>query len=122
MERPNIPRFVHHILPNEWVSFPRGYTTNLTDNSALRTKLVELRAAGLEKVYVHQALLNGKAMAIGGCSWSCFSSTTVTSFVEYLYQGDYTPPPVVTTSLSSSVFCSDDGTDEEICEEILHLR
>ncbi|PUU73422.1 hypothetical protein B9Z19DRAFT_1163090 [Tuber borchii] len=54
--------------------------------------MVVLQAANQKKVYVHKALLNDEVAAFGECGWSCFPSTTVKSFVEYLYQGDYTPP------------------------------
>ncbi|PUU73419.1 hypothetical protein B9Z19DRAFT_1034869, partial [Tuber borchii] len=80
MERPNIP-------------------------SALRTAMVALRASDSKKVYVHKALLNSKVMATGGCTWSCFPSTTVTSFIEYLYQGDYTSSAVITSSGASESAC-----------------
>lgn len=64
--------------------------------------MVEIQAADLGKVYVHRALLNSEVAAFGECGWSCFPSSTVASFVEYLYQGDYTCPPAVTTSSDSS--------------------
>ncbi|PUU73421.1 hypothetical protein B9Z19DRAFT_1196919 [Tuber borchii] len=66
-------------------------------SDALGTRMVVLQAANQKKVYVHKALL--KDEAVGGCTWSCFPSTTVRSFVEYLYQGDYNPPPTASTHL-----------------------
>ena len=68
------------------------YTTNLTGDSALGTKVVALQAADGGKIYVHKALLNCGVVGVGGCKWSCFTNTIVKSFVEYLYQGDYTLP------------------------------
>ena len=81
------------------------YTTNLTGDSALETKVVALQAADGGKIYVHKALLN--CGVVGGCKWSCFPNTIVKSFVEYLYQGDYTFP--LATEYSS-------WTDEGGCE------
>jgi hypothetical protein len=65
--------------------------------SVLKTKVVTLQTANLEKVYVHRALIDKEVTGIGGCGWSCFPSVTVSNFVEYLYQGDYTTPAVVVT-------------------------
>ncbi|PUU76322.1 hypothetical protein B9Z19DRAFT_985329, partial [Tuber borchii] len=62
--------------------------------SALRKTVVEIQAADLGKVYVHRALLNREVTAFEECGWSYFPSSMVVSFVEYLYQGDYTSPPV----------------------------
>ncbi|PUU72409.1 hypothetical protein B9Z19DRAFT_1010185, partial [Tuber borchii] len=70
--------------------------------SALRKTVVEIQAADLGKVYVHRALLNREVTAFEECGWSYFPSSMVVSFVEYLYQGDYTSPPVVTTNPDSS--------------------
>ena len=64
--------------------------------------MVVLEAADEGKVYVHRALLNGEIAAFGKCGWSCFPSATVTSFVEYLYQGDYISPPAVIILSGSS--------------------
>jgi len=64
--------------------------------------VVEIQAADLGKVYVHRALLNREVAAFEECGWSCFPSSTVASFVEYLYQGDYTSPPVVTANSDAS--------------------
>jgi len=66
-------------------------------SDALGTRMVVLQAANQKKVYVHKALL--KDEVDGGCTWSCFPSTTVRSFVEYLYQGDYNPPLITDTYL-----------------------
>jgi len=74
-------------------------------SDALGTKMVVLQAANQGKVYVHKALL--KVEISGGCTWSCFPSTTVRSFVEYLYQGDYNPP------LTTRFLDWDSSTDEE---------
>ena len=63
--------------------------------------MVEIQAADLGKVYVHRALLNREVAAFEECGWSCFPSSTVASFVEYLYQGDYTSPVVTTNSDAS---------------------
>jgi len=59
--------------------------------------MVVLEAADEGKVYVHRALLNGEIAAFRKCGWSCFPSATVTSFAEYLYQGDYISPSAVIT-------------------------
>ncbi|PWW76977.1 hypothetical protein C7212DRAFT_278896 [Tuber magnatum] len=68
--------------------------------SALGTQMVALRAADSE-VYIHRALVDNVVMGFGECSWPCFSGATITSFVEYLYQGNYTTPAAVAASSDS---------------------
>ncbi|RPA97018.1 hypothetical protein L873DRAFT_1166119 [Choiromyces venosus 120613-1] len=61
--------------------------------SALKTKVTAIQASNSEKFYVHQGLIDGGWVGGAmGCTWSCFSGDIVKSFVEYLYQGDYTTP------------------------------
>ena len=78
--------------------------------------MVVLQAANQGKVYVHKALLEGGAAGGGGCTWSCFPSSTVTSFVEYLYQGDYDSPAVLYTSLNPPEIIGIRSTDAKLCE------
>jgi len=99
MERPDISRFVHPILLNLLFS---AKSAPLTGDSALGTKMVVLRAASQEKVYVHKALLGDEIASVGACKWSCFPRDTVKNFIEYLYQGDYTDPPVALSFDASS--------------------
>ena len=81
-----------------------------------------------QKVYVHKALLNDEVAAFGECGWSCFPSTTVTNFVEYLYQGDYAPPAALVASsgipgrwgkIWGGGSCGAGSSDQEGCEEDL---
>ncbi|KAG0641298.1 hypothetical protein HOY80DRAFT_955384 [Tuber brumale] len=60
--------------------------------SILKTRVISLQTADSENVYVHRALIDKEVTGVGGCGWSCFPSDTVSNFVEYLYQGDYTTP------------------------------
>jgi len=92
---PNILRF---ILSCQTSLLSHKSITNLTGDSALGTKTVLLQGADQGKVYVHKKLLNGKVAR----GWGCFPSATITSFVEYLYQGDYTPPVALVASSGAS--------------------
>ncbi|PUU73420.1 hypothetical protein B9Z19DRAFT_1163088 [Tuber borchii] len=94
MERPDISEFVHPTLSNQ---------------CALGTRMVVLQAKNQKGVYVHKALIKDEA---GGCTWSCFPSTTVRSFVEYLYQGDYNPPPITSTYLGGWDKSVEDFSDD----------
>jgi len=70
--------------------------------------MVLLQGADQGKVHVHKTLLHGKVAR----GWGCFPSATITSFVEYLYQGDYTPPValVASSGASESTWTTPPGT------------
>jgi len=72
-----------------------------------------LRAANQEKVCVHKALLGDEVTGVGPCKWSCFPRTTVKSFVEYLYQGDYSYPPVTEIIFDVPESTQASSTDED---------
>ncbi|RPA97016.1 hypothetical protein L873DRAFT_1165978 [Choiromyces venosus 120613-1] len=76
-----------------------------------------------ETVYVHKSLLEARRTAHGNCLWRCFSVATITNFVEYLYQDDYTSPlpavdktksPPCTLSADSAVKYRNSVSYEEV--------